>query len=93
MRWIIVAAVLSGSAALADEADICSGWELDRSSLEALIAANEGFRDALKDIPSDDPSGPLARRLVDAMSMVLDGANGAFDVTGDLHEMTCPTPS
>jgi hypothetical protein len=93
MRWIVVAAILSGSSVVADEADICSGWELDRASLEAMIAATDGFRDALKDIPSTDPSWPLAKRLTDAMSMVLEGANGAFDVTGEIYGKTCPKPS
>lgn len=95
MRFFLTAAFLTvGTATFAaDDFTACDGWELDRMSLEALISANKEWHDTLADIPTDDPSAKLARRMIAAMDMVLEGANGANEVTGGLYERLCPKPS
>jgi hypothetical protein len=91
MRALLLAAVFAGSPALADESAICAGWALDRKNFQIMMDATEGFRAALRKVPKSDPSGQLAENLIAAMSVVLDGANGAFGVTGELNEEVCPS--
>lgn len=93
MRFLVVAAIFSASSAVAfenNEEAACSGWEIDRYSLETLITAQEDIRATLGEVDESHPASELSKELIGALDLILKGAHEAAAVTGEIFEKVCP---